>query len=638
MTISVIIPVYNVENYLAKCLDSVINQTYQDLEIICINDGSTDNSPKILDEYLKKDKRIKLINQENQGLSGARNTGLKNAKGEYISFIDSDDWIDQNYFEKLFDAITKTNSDIALSSILRVRKNLSTYRVKYEKEEVFQDFIEKIKIINIPKCCYVWNKLYKRDLIINEFFPVKRYYEDVFWTPYIIKKSEKIVTVPDINYYYRANKKSIVKQKQSQKKQSDSYLAKKNMVEFLQANGVKLTKKEKTLTKEIKYFLNFQVLKIKEFEQKRTYYLLGFIPIFKKKINAPIIKENTFLVWEPCSVSHSEVVPGYVKYLLDMNYHVSVLVHPERYKEGLFSRFGNENITYNKISQKDIRKYFLENDLKNVKGVLVTTVGKICDDIHFDEAYSHFHPDVDKKKLFFVEHEASFAVDKNMWREDLITLRKLNYKGAKSVVVNPHYFGEVKINDKNKEITNFITIGAIRPNKKDSQMIINAAKTLYDKGYRNFKITVVGKKGKLKDLDKNLRKFFDIKGRLPFDKMYDEIEKADFILTAYNEKDPEHIRYNTSGTSGAFQLMYGFVKPCIITKGFACTNELDENSAILHNSPEDYYLAMEKGINMSGEDYKKMQNNLSSVKDMIYKTSYINFEKLINGHNNTIEG
>ena len=95
--VSIIVPVYNIEKYLAKCLDSLINQTLEDIEIICVNDGSTDNSAEILNEYAQKDCRIKIINQDNAGLSAARNTGINAANGEYIGYVDSDDWIDLNF-------------------------------------------------------------------------------------------------------------------------------------------------------------------------------------------------------------------------------------------------------------------------------------------------------------------------------------------------------------------------------------------------------------------------------------------------------------------------------------------------------------------------------------------------------------
>ena len=105
----------------------------------------------------------------------------------------------------------------------------------------------------------------------------------------------------------------------------------------------------------------------------------------------PEIKENTFIVWEPCSENHSEVVPGFCRYLLDLGYHVSVLLNPKHYKEGLFCRFkDDENITYNKLSKSQIKNFFKKDNLKSVKGVLVTTAGKICDNIHYEKSYETF--------------------------------------------------------------------------------------------------------------------------------------------------------------------------------------------------------------------------------------------------------
>ena len=628
MTISVVVPVYNTSIYLKECLESLIGQTYKDLEIICINDGSTDNSLEILKEFQKKDNRIKIITQENQGLSTARNKGISEAKGEYISFIDSDDWIDLNFYEKLINALEEQNADIAAGNIIRTRKTYSKPRVKYEKQIVAETFEEKIKLCNIPKCCYVWNKIYKSSIVKNFPFKTGAYFEDVLWTPLILKNSNKMICIPDINYYYRANASSIVKKKQTPKKQQDAYFAKKFLINFLKENNIELSKKQKTIVKSLKYFKNILLLRIKEYENTQIYYLFGFLPIFKKTLKTPLIKDNTFIVWEPCSKSHSEVVPGFCKYLLDLGYHVSVLVTPERYKEGLFSRFQDKNLTLNKLSQKEIKEFFKNTPIDNVKGVMVTTVGKICDCVHYDRAYQAFYPNTGKKKLLFVEHEASFALDKNTWNENLITLRELNYKNGKSIVINPHYFGDVKITDKNPDITNFITIGAIKPNKKNSKMIIDSFYEVYKRGYRNFKVTVVGK-GSLKHLPKELHKFFDIKGRLSFSKMYDELEKADFMLTSYNEDDPEHIRYNTSGTSGNFQLMYGFLKPCIITQGFAPINGLNNKNSILYEKEENYPDAIEKAINMDNNSYKQMQNNLREYQEWLYKNSLENLKNII---------
>ena len=117
--ISIIVPCYNVEKYLEKCLDSLINQTLRDIEIICVNDGSNDLTPDILKRYAASDKRIQIINRENGGLSAARNTGLVHAQGEFVAYVDSDDWVDLNFYEKLYNSAKKYNAEIAVGSIYR---------------------------------------------------------------------------------------------------------------------------------------------------------------------------------------------------------------------------------------------------------------------------------------------------------------------------------------------------------------------------------------------------------------------------------------------------------------------------------------------------------------------------------------
>lgn len=351
---------------------------------------------------------------------------------------------------------------------------------------------------------------------------------------------------------------------------------------------------------------------------------MGLFDLFNKK---PIIKEKTFLVWEPCGKSHAEVVPGFVKYLLDLGYHVSVLVSPNAYKEKLFARFsGNENISYNKMSQKQIRKYFKKSDLKNVEGVLVTTVGKLCTAPYYEQVDQTFNPNTDRKKLFYVEHEIDERVDRNQLPETMITLRQMDYKGAKTVVVNPHYFGEVNITPKN-EVTNFVTVGELKAGKKNTTLFINTAKKLINNGITNFKITVVGK-GKIEDLPKDVASYFDIKGRLPFDRMFEEIEKGDFLLSAY-EDIPGHIRYITTGTSGNFQLVYGFVKPIIIKENFAPINGFTDKNSILYKDDDDFYNAMVKGIEISEQDYQSMQDDLKNYADNFYNKSKENLKNLI---------
>lgn len=355
-------------------------------------------------------------------------------------------------------------------------------------------------------------------------------------------------------------------------------------------------------------------------------------PLFEAR---PKIGLNTFIVWEPCSRSHAEVVPGYVKYLIDLGYNVSVIVHPKRLKEGLFARFTEEemkHITLNKMRGSAVRKFFAKSDLGDVEGVLVTTVGKLCDEIHFDDAYKTFATNADRRKIFFVEHEAKHAVDAGTWREDFVVLRALDYNGAKAVVVNPHYFGDVVKGKAKNDVVNFVTIGAIKPYKKNSKLIIEAVKKLHDDGIRNFKVTVIGK-GSFDGVPSEVRKYFDVKGRLSFAEMYDELEKADFMLTAYEESNPMHVRYRTTGTSGNFQLVYGFNIPCVIRDTFAPINGFDAGNAVLYGDDADYADALKRCVNMKAKDYADMRRNLQSYTDKFYEESLSNLKELIDGRN-----
>lgn len=168
--VSVIVPIYNVEKYIEKCVNSIIIQDLTEIEIILVNDGSTDNSYQIAKTLAKFDKRIKLINQENKGLSAARNSGLKIATGEYISFIDSDDWIEKNYLFHMYTNAKKNKCDvIACNYIMNDSKNNFVYKyplkdkVLYTKENIINDIAKKIIAGNIKTT--VWDKLYRREFL-----------------------------------------------------------------------------------------------------------------------------------------------------------------------------------------------------------------------------------------------------------------------------------------------------------------------------------------------------------------------------------------------------------------------------------------------------------------------------------------
>ena len=162
--VSVIIPVYNDAVYVKRCLDSLINQTLHDIEIIIVDDGSTDNTPQVLKEYSQKDNRISIITQENSKQGTARNKGLKFASGDYIAFLDSDDWVDNDYFEKMLDASERTGVDISVSSAIRIKKfdRVSKY-IEYDEEKIYKNSKDIIEVLKIPPYWFVWGNCIKKD-------------------------------------------------------------------------------------------------------------------------------------------------------------------------------------------------------------------------------------------------------------------------------------------------------------------------------------------------------------------------------------------------------------------------------------------------------------------------------------------
>lgn len=217
--ITVVVPIYNVEKYIHRCIDSIINQTYKDLEIILIDDDSPDNCPKICDEYVKKDDRIRVIHKKNGGLSDARNTGIKNAHGKYITFIDSDDWIPKDSIRILYEYLLKNDADIA-SGFLK-----ETYI--YEDDVDYTNLIctSYDKKAALECLFYLHNfsnsasgKLYKTQLFNDIRYPKGKLYEDLGTTYKIFAKANKCISIDKIVYYYFQNEYSIVHSKFSQRR------------------------------------------------------------------------------------------------------------------------------------------------------------------------------------------------------------------------------------------------------------------------------------------------------------------------------------------------------------------------------------------------------------------------------------
>lgn len=273
--VSVVVPVFNTEKYLPRCLDSLSKQTLSDIEIICINDGSTDGSLKILEEYATKDARIKVLSQENSKQGAARNRGLEIAKGEFVTFVDSDDWIEPDYCELLYNAAQKHNVNIAAATTVRNYDGKTKYHLKLTEEKVYTDVNSIIQALE-----YNFNtssKLYRFDKIKNLRFEENVLYEDGPYTLKAFDIEKTMVTVPDAIYHYYSNPKSTVKQKISIKNENDKISTSLQVIEYAKKHNIDIG--DFVIIKE-----NHLLWKIKHYIDHKDFYLCGIKVCSKKEV------------------------------------------------------------------------------------------------------------------------------------------------------------------------------------------------------------------------------------------------------------------------------------------------------------------------------------------------------------------
>ena len=211
--VSVIVPVYNVESYLRSCLESLAGQTLKNIEIIMVNDGSTDRSPEIAAEFEKKFSNFRLINQKNGGLSAARNNGMLHAKGKYIGFVDSDDFVDHTMYESLYKIASHRDADVVKSGLLRFRDltgEIMDLRRANTKEKIIDGRVNALRCyLEKEMNIVVVNAIYRASLVKSVSFPDGLKYEDHYFTPEVLFRCNRLVQTGSIHYYYRKRKGSI---------------------------------------------------------------------------------------------------------------------------------------------------------------------------------------------------------------------------------------------------------------------------------------------------------------------------------------------------------------------------------------------------------------------------------------------
>lgn len=242
--ISIIVPVYNIEFFLEKCIKSIINQTYKNIEIILVNDGSTDRSGDICNFYSKYDQRVKVINKKNGGLSDARNVGIVASSGKFIGFVDGDDWIEPDMYEVLYDAMQHSDADVAICGFYRnigdrvVEERETGNTLIYSGKEILKRLLSNDNEYQI--CLAVWNRLYKRELIKDIRFPYGKSYEDIIYDTEVFYKCNRCVYVDKRKYHYLVGREgSIISSGFQKRRITDDILLQKKRTEFLESKNEK---------------------------------------------------------------------------------------------------------------------------------------------------------------------------------------------------------------------------------------------------------------------------------------------------------------------------------------------------------------------------------------------------------------
>lgn len=286
-TISVIIPVYNGAKYIDRCLQCITTQTFDDLEIVCVNDGSTDNSLELLNGWAERDGRIKVIDQPNMHIGGARNHGVRESSGRFIGFIDVDDVVTPDYFELLYRAAEQNDADVAVCSISKYRGPYCRQILHIERCEVVDDVARRFEVCKCPPNFHAFYKIISRELLerLNLTFVERVPFEDVRYTVRVFAECRRLVVVPGARYCYLYNEGSVINSPQTPAKQQSKYLAHKDMIAYMDSRGIAVADKYRNLT--VRQFSRFGIClwKIKERGTRRTLRIFDFLPVCSWQTN-----------------------------------------------------------------------------------------------------------------------------------------------------------------------------------------------------------------------------------------------------------------------------------------------------------------------------------------------------------------
>ena len=664
--ISVIIIVYNVgEKYLSICIESVLNQSLKEIEIIIFNNNSPLQEDNItLERYSNMDKRIKYIfSEKNLSYGEALKEALKYSAGFSVTFLDANDYLYKMAYET------------CLFSLLYYNVDIVAFGYKYGNEQIFlgnsifyDDLVLKSLFSDIPKTS-LYNKLFVNKTEYVNFTTDITSLENLSATLYFFERAKSLFIIPQTLYEHRYIEKDLYFYNNEKNYIRDSMLiynyifnnyghydiseiysvsiinlyykivqlSDKNKVESLKIYLFKLIynnfKRNHNHLLSIDAILNKLKKNTGNDKNIIKWYTENFIKRFyrdelKKFINADLNEERVLIT--ELNGCHGEVLPGITKYFLDLGYKVDILVSHYICQDGALDIFNNNN---------NIRifcihnKYYIFKALKNKKikryYVLFITSWYLYYTSDNWPCVEDYIKNIQKqnKKIIVLEHHLDLANNKLLRENKIAVMHNLD-NNKFPIDINPHYFGDVKITQKNEDITKFIMVGAIESHRKNSNLIIESLKSLLNDGYKNFHLTVIGR-GKLSSDLYSLNDFIDIKGRVSYPKLYEEMESSDFILPMLDPDNKEHERYLKYGVSGSIQLIYGFGKICIINRKFASVYGFNDSNSVIYDRNEDLPNALKRAIAMSNQEYMEKQNNLKKYANNLYMQSLDNLKTIL---------
>lgn len=381
-----------------------------------------------------------------------------------------------------------------------------------------------------------------------------------------------------------------------------------------------------------------KIFSIETNKKHKIYKLLGIKLKVKHKLDKKqyklfmnnTVQSNTIAIIEINSC-HWETMPGLCHYLLELGYNIDIITRYDA--EKIFESLHNAKVSifefnmvtfdriikeydfskYDRIIYNSKRLYLKKNDI-NSEGLDISEYYDVVPKAKKDNIYIQHH--IDKINDFFEPNQ-------------IILANPSHNPDLEKFVVNPHYFGEFKLKDhKNEDIVNFISIGELSKKRRNANLLISAVKDLHNSGFSNFKVTVIGR-GEINEIAPEIQKYFDILGRVDYQTMFQKLNESDFILPLLDPEVESHKRYMDSGTSGTFQLVYGFNKPCIIHKTFADIYGFNEQNSIIYNNNERFVEAMQKVINITNDEYKSLQEALTKITKAIENNSIHNLQHIL---------